>query len=125
MRDIQPPAAIVLTALQSLYTIAAQVHTSIFRRIFTGGALLVSLATVYLQGQNAAELHTAVVTRYCVSCHNERTRTGGLSLESLEIANAGERPEIWEKVVQKLHGNLMPPGGRPRPDDAAQKSQPG
>jgi hypothetical protein len=42
-----------------------------------------------------------------------------LSLENIDIANAGVNAEIWEKVVQKLHGNLMPPPGRPRPDEAA------
>src|SRR5204863_4226960 len=31
----------------------------------------------------------------------------------------GDNPELWEKVVQKLQGNLMPPQGRPRPDAAA------
>src|SRR4029079_4687979 len=29
----------------------------------------------------------------------------------------GENPEIWEKVVRKLRGRMMPPPGRPRPDE--------
>ena len=62
--------------------------------------------------------HQAVLKRYCISCHNDRTKTGGLSLESVNLAGVGDNPEVWEKVVQKLHGNLMPPGGRPRPDEA-------
>jgi hypothetical protein len=60
-----------------------------------------------------------VVTRYCVTCHNEKSRTGGLSLERVDIADVGANAEVWEKVLQKLHGNLMPPPGRPRPDDVA------
>ncbi len=68
-----------------------------------------------------AASHRAVVTRYCVACHNERVKTGGLSLEKIDIANIGGDPDLWEKVVQKLHGNLMPPPGRPRPDEAAFK----
>jgi mono/diheme cytochrome c family protein len=66
----------------------------------------------------AAASPRAVLDRYCVTCHNQRSRTAGLALDSVDVANAGQHPEIWEKVVQKLHGNLMPPGGRPRPDEA-------
>jgi mono/diheme cytochrome c family protein len=64
----------------------------------------------------------AVFTRYCVTCHNARLKTGGLSLEGLDPSNVGANPEIWEKVVQKLNGNLMPPGGMPRPDAATHKN---
>jgi hypothetical protein len=59
-----------------------------------------------------------VVTRHCVTCHNEKSRSGGLSLEKLDVASVGAHADVWEKVVQKLHGNLMPPPGRPRPDEA-------
>ncbi|RPI56881.1 MAG: DUF1592 domain-containing protein [Acidobacteria bacterium] len=68
---------------------------------------------------NDAASQQALVNRYCITCHSERVKTGGLSLEKTDIANAGAHAEIWEKVVQKLHGNLMPPPGRPRPDDSA------
>ncbi len=55
--------------------------------------------------------------RYCVSCHNDRLRTGGLALDRVDLANvAGHRDEL-EKVVRKLRGGLMPPPGRPRPDE--------
>jgi hypothetical protein len=59
-----------------------------------------------------------VVTRYCVTCHNEKSKSGGLSLERADIAKAGANAEVWEKVLQKLHGNLMPPPGRPGPEGA-------
>ncbi len=61
----------------------------------------------------------ALVSRYCVTCHNDRSKTGGLSLEKLDVSNVGAHAEVWEKVVQKLHGNLMPPPGRPKPDETA------
>ncbi len=79
--------------------------------------------SVYPQQQVAAPespaSQQAVVTRYCITCHNERSRIGELSLEKADIANVGANAELWEKVVQKLHGNLMPPPGRPRPDEAS------
>ena len=63
-----------------------------------------------------------MLDRYCVTCHNQRTKTGGLAIDALDLSNVGQHPDVWEKVVQKLHGNLMPPGGRPRPDQDAQSA---
>jgi cytochrome c551/c552 len=60
----------------------------------------------------------AVVDRYCVSCHNDRLKTGGLSLDKIDIADAGVNSEVLEKVVRKLRAGLMPPEGRPKPDAA-------
>ncbi len=60
----------------------------------------------------------AVLQQYCFACHNDRARTGGLALDVLDLAHAGENPEVWEKVVRKLRTGAMPPAGRPRPDAA-------
>ena len=62
--------------------------------------------------------HRAVLDRYCVSCHNDRLRTGGLSLEKMDVARAADAPEAWEKVVTKLRSGTMPPDGMPRPEQA-------
>ncbi|PYS13942.1 MAG: hypothetical protein DMG15_09600 [Acidobacteria bacterium] len=59
----------------------------------------------------------SAIDQYCVGCHNDKLKTGGLFLSGLDIARAGEHPEIWEKVVRKLRGRMMPPPGRPRPDE--------
>jgi hypothetical protein len=60
-----------------------------------------------------------MLNRYCVSCHNDRLKTAGLALDGLDLTAVGAHAETWEKVVRKLRGGLMPPAGRPRPDDAA------
>ena len=65
----------------------------------------------------AAE-YRAVLDRYCAACHNDRLRTAGLTLESLDVAHVGAGAEVWEKVVRKLRAREMPPPRRPRPDDA-------
>ena len=57
-----------------------------------------------------------LVQKYCVTCHNERAKTGGLVLENLDPQNTTTNPELWEKVVLKLRGGMMPPQGMPRPD---------
>src|SRR5258708_27483956 len=58
----------------------------------------------------------AVLTKYCFMCHNEKLKSGGLALSTLDLANLGKNPEKWEKVVRKLRTGAMPPGKMPRPD---------
>ena len=70
----------------------------------------------------AASTPRALLDRYCVACHNDRTRQAGLTLQSIDTGRAGhvaEEVEAWEKVVRKLRGRAMPPPGRPRPEAEA------
>src|SRR6185503_13185669 len=57
-----------------------------------------------------------VVNQYCVTCHNQRTKTAGLALDTMNLADVPAGAEVWEKVVSKVRSGLMPPAGRPRPD---------
>ena len=61
----------------------------------------------------------ALLDRYCVTCHNQRLQTGGLALDVADVSRVGEAPGVWEAVVLKLRGGMMPPAGRPRPAGAA------
>ena len=47
--------------------------------------------------------------RYCSTCHNDRLKTGDLSLERIDVSKPDAQPEIWEKVVRKLRTGVMPP----------------
>jgi hypothetical protein len=60
----------------------------------------------------------ALIQKYCVTCHNARAKTAGLSLEGANPAEAAAHAELWEKVAMKLRGGMMPPQGMPRPDAA-------
>jgi cytochrome c551/c552 len=62
--------------------------------------------------------HRNVISRYCVSCHNDSLKTGGLALDTVAAREVGQNPEVWEKVVRKVRARQMPPVGMPRPDDA-------
>ena len=65
-----------------------------------------------------AAAQRALLDSYCVPCHNERTKSGGLMLDKADLSQVHTNPELWEKVVLKLRVGLMPPIGRPRPDKA-------
>ena len=58
------------------------------------------------------------LSQYCITCHSDRLKTGGLSLESSLTGSVAEHAEIFEKVLQKLRSGAMPPAGRPRPPRA-------
>jgi hypothetical protein len=60
----------------------------------------------------------ALVKQYCIGCHNARALTGGLSLEGLDPAAPGGRTDVWEEVITKVRGGMMPPVGMPRPSEA-------
>jgi hypothetical protein len=58
----------------------------------------------------------AALTQYCTECHNDIDLTAELTLESASAAHLNQNPAVWEAVVRKLRGNLMPPPGSPRPE---------
>jgi mono/diheme cytochrome c family protein len=57
-------------------------------------------------------------SKYCVTCHNDRLKTAGLQLDSLDVNHVAENAQLLEKIVTKLRTGEMPPPGRPRPDGA-------
>ncbi len=63
---------------------------------------------------DAAE-HWALLDSYCIECHNAADATAGLVLESRDPARIADDAEVWEAVVRKLRGRMMPPPGGSRP----------
>jgi mono/diheme cytochrome c family protein len=61
----------------------------------------------------------ALLTAYCIGCHNQRLRTAGLALDGIDIDDIGANAAVWEKVAHKLRSGQMPPFGRPRPEPSA------
>jgi mono/diheme cytochrome c family protein len=57
----------------------------------------------------------SLVQNYCVSCHNAEDWAGSLALDTLDLAQVGQEPEVWESTVGKLRGRLMPPAGEKQP----------
>ncbi len=70
----------------------------------------------------AASPQRAVINQYCVSCHNAKLKTGGLTLDNIDVDNVTQNPDVWEKVLHKLNARYMPPPGVPRPDEKTYQS---
>ncbi len=66
--------------------------------------------------EQSATHYRGMLNRYCVSCHNKVLRTAGMVLETVNVAEVRESPEVWERVITKLSLSAMPPVGVPHPD---------
>jgi Protein of unknown function (DUF1592)/Protein of unknown function (DUF1588)/Protein of unknown function (DUF1585)/Protein of unknown function (DUF1587)/Protein of unknown function (DUF1595)/Cytochrome C oxidase, cbb3-type, subunit III len=82
------------------------------------GALCFTISTVTAFGQASPNPARELVTKYCVSCHNAKLKTGGLALDRADADNPYSSQETWENVIVKLRSRAMPPPKLPRPDNA-------
>src|SRR5580658_6747674 len=70
-------------------------------------------------GVTPASPQRALIDQYCLGCHSDRIKSGGLALSALNldaVDQNAQSAEIAEKVIRKLRGGLMPPPGARRPD---------
>src|SRR5262245_1808031 len=91
------------------------------RKAWFAASLILICASVAL-AQSSIPPERAFVNRNCVGCHNEKSKTGGLALDTKDLDQVAANAEVWEKVVRKLRARAMPPAGRPRPDEASYRS---
>jgi uncharacterized protein DUF1592/uncharacterized protein DUF1588/uncharacterized protein DUF1585/uncharacterized protein DUF1595/uncharacterized protein DUF1587 len=54
-----------------------------------------------------------------VTCHNQKMKTAGLSLETADFVRPSNTADVWEKVIRKVRAEMMPPVGAARPDKAS------
>jgi hypothetical protein len=73
-------------------------------------------------GTDVSAVAEPLLKQYCVTCHNQNARMGGLALDSLNTRNVGENTTAWENVLRRLRARREPPSGNPRPDDATSRS---
>jgi Protein of unknown function (DUF1592)/Protein of unknown function (DUF1588)/Protein of unknown function (DUF1587)/Protein of unknown function (DUF1595)/Protein of unknown function (DUF1585) len=86
------------------------------RMAVSSGLLIVWAVAAY--GQTTSSLSN----QYCVGCHNDQIKSGGMTLTQLDLAHPDKNAELAEKVIHKLRAGMMPPPGMPRPDAAALKA---
>jgi Protein of unknown function (DUF1592)/Protein of unknown function (DUF1588)/Protein of unknown function (DUF1585)/Protein of unknown function (DUF1587)/Protein of unknown function (DUF1595) len=83
-------------------------------------AAIVTLAVMPGDAQQVpAPQKPALLNQYCITCHNQRLKTAGLLLDTMDPQQVGKDAVAWEKVVRKVRTGMMPPAGARRPDRAA------
>jgi mono/diheme cytochrome c family protein len=84
----------------------------------TPAAVKLILAAAVMSSAAFSQQESQAFTKYCVTCHNAKLKTGGMVIDPATLGDAGKNAEEWEKVVRQLRANSMPPAGMPRPDQA-------
>jgi hypothetical protein len=54
--------------------------------------------------------------QYCEKCHNSTDWAGGVAFDAMSADSVGDDAKELEEAVRKLQGRLMPPPGKPQPD---------
>ena len=73
-------------------------------------------APVASHAPTTTDAQPSLVTQYCVGCHNDKAKTGGLTLASFDPAHPEQNADTAEKMIRKLRLGMMPPPGARRPD---------
>jgi mono/diheme cytochrome c family protein len=63
-----------------------------------------------------AAQHWRLLDERCGNCHNSTDWAGSLAFDTLSPEGIAGDAEVWEKVVRRLRGHLMPPPGEPQMD---------
>jgi mono/diheme cytochrome c family protein len=89
--------------------------------LLVGGVVAVRLGAQAPAANVAPAVPTprAFLDSYCVTCHNQKLKTAGLMLDTVDLSNPGAHAEVLEKVIGKLRAGSMPPPGMPRANEAA------
>ena len=88
-------------------------------RLIAGLAGAVALASSLCASAGGSAPSWGFFEQYCTECHNATDWAGSLAFDTLDQSVA-PNAEVMEKVVRKMRGQLMPPGGhtQPAPADA-------
>jgi len=81
-------------------------------------ALIAALPAAPALAQFSSAAERALIDQYCVGCHNQKAKIGGLALDQVDLSRPADSAETLEKVIRKLRAGMMPPAGAKRPDPA-------
>jgi len=83
----------------------------------SGSLLAQKIDPASLPAHSQAQQFWGYLDDYCTECHNFDDYFGGLDLSTMSPEDVVNDPVVFEKVVMKLNGRMMPPPNRIRPDE--------
>jgi Protein of unknown function (DUF1592)/Protein of unknown function (DUF1588)/Protein of unknown function (DUF1587)/Protein of unknown function (DUF1585)/Protein of unknown function (DUF1595) len=82
-----------------------------------GSALLLAMP-ILATAADVTDKHGVFLDKYCTECHNSTDWAGGMALDVMDRNNLAAEGDVWEEVVRKLRGALMPPSTHAQPSPA-------
>jgi hypothetical protein len=58
---------------------------------------------------------TPFVKQYCTTCHNDKLRTSGLTLENIDVNDLSQNRDLLEKILRRVRFQQMPPARARQP----------
>ena len=71
--------------------------------------------------KSIGEREFQMLNKYCVECHNYKDWKGEIAFDTMNPDELPQDAKIWEAAIRKLSGRLMPPPGKPAPDEATRQ----
>lgn len=90
--------------------------------VLAGSNLAQSGPGIAAPPQLTVESQAALAAEYCSGCHNDKTKSGGMTLTSVDFARVERNAALAEKMIRKLRAGMMPPAGARRPPAATIKA---
>src|SRR4051812_38244351 len=87
-----------------------------FGHLAGAASLALVVTAVVPGGAQAPAPKPALLTQYCITCHNQRLKTAGLMLDAMDFDQVAKDAATWEKVARKIRTGMMPPSGARRPE---------
>lgn len=88
---------------------------TLFHNSLRSNLQILALSLPLLPGiANAQPTPQATLTQNCAVCHNDKLKSGGLALTSLDLDHPEHSAKDWEKAILKIRAGMMPPAGAKR-----------
>src|SRR2546429_9433233 len=98
------------------------ISTACWRRLPSALVIALTFGALTRGGGAAAGNPRAFIDTYCITCHNQKLRTAGLALDTVDLTKPAANAEVLEKVIAKLRAGSMPPPKLPRADAATYRA---
>jgi hypothetical protein len=91
-------------------------RASLVAILVAGGMALGAGGALAADASKAVSANWDLLNQYCGDCHNSVDWAGEVAFDTMSAKDVPQHAEIWEEAIRKLRGGLMPPPGKPRPD---------
>jgi hypothetical protein len=54
-------------------------------------------ATQQQQQADAPSPQQALINQYCVTCHNQRSKTANVMFDTMSVSNVSDNPVVWKE----------------------------